>query len=108
MGSNRGVAGRRRSRAIGVPLLPQPLPQILGRHYPVAAVGRPLISRERARLIIGPKATWTDADRHLLGWREPVIDQTEELEALLSTISRGCRRAWRLAGERRAQWRADS
>ncbi len=28
LASNRGVAGRRRSRAIGVPLLAQPLPQI--------------------------------------------------------------------------------
>ena len=39
-------------------------------------------------ILIGPEATWADAEKHVLGWGEPVIDRKEELEALLSTISK--------------------
>ncbi len=38
-------------------------------------------------ILFGPEATWADAEKHVLGWGEPVIDRTEELEALLSAVS---------------------
>ncbi len=38
-------------------------------------------------ILFGPEATWADAEKHVLGWGEPVIDRTEELEALLRAVS---------------------
>ncbi len=38
-------------------------------------------------ILFGPEATWADAEEHVLGWGEPVIDRTEELEALLRAVS---------------------
>ena len=38
-------------------------------------------------ILFGPDASWTDAENHVLGWGEPVIDKAEELEALLSAAS---------------------
>ena len=38
-------------------------------------------------ILFGPEATWADAEKHVLGWGEPVIHRTEKLEALLSAVS---------------------
>ena len=38
-------------------------------------------------ILFGPEATWANAEKHVLGWGEPVIDRTEKLEALLSAVS---------------------
>ncbi len=38
-------------------------------------------------IVFGPEATWAEAEKHVLGWGEPVIHKTENLEALLSAIS---------------------
>ncbi len=38
-------------------------------------------------IVFGPEATWAKAEKHVLGWGEPVIHKTEKLESLLSTIS---------------------
>ena len=38
-------------------------------------------------ILFGPDATWADAEKHVLGWGEPVIDRAKEFEALLSAIS---------------------
>ncbi len=38
-------------------------------------------------ILFGPEATWDDAEKHVLGWDEPVIHRAEKLEALLSTVS---------------------
>ncbi len=38
-------------------------------------------------ILLGPEATWDDAEKHVLGWDEPVIHRAEKLEALLSTVS---------------------
>ncbi len=38
-------------------------------------------------ILFGPEATWADAEKHVLGWGEPVIHRTEKLEALLSSVS---------------------
>ncbi len=40
-------------------------------------------------ILFGPEASWADAETHVLGWGEPVIDETEKLEALLSAASDG-------------------
>ena len=38
-------------------------------------------------ILFGPEASWADAEKHVLGWGEPVINQTEKLESLLSTVA---------------------
>ena len=38
-------------------------------------------------ILFGPAATWADAEKHVLGWGEPVIDRAEQLEALLSAVA---------------------
>ena len=38
-------------------------------------------------ILFGPDATWADAEKHVLGWGEPVIRRTEQLEALLGAVS---------------------
>ena len=38
-------------------------------------------------ILFGPEATWAEAEKHVLGWGEPVIKKKQELEALLSAIS---------------------
>ncbi len=38
-------------------------------------------------ILFGPEATWADAEKHVLGWGEPVIHRVETLEALLSAVS---------------------
>ena len=38
-------------------------------------------------IVFGPEATWAEAEKHVLGWGEPVIYKTQKLEALLSAIS---------------------
>ncbi len=38
-------------------------------------------------ILFGPEATWADAEKHVLGWGEPVIQRIEKLEALLSAVS---------------------
>ena len=38
-------------------------------------------------ILFGPEATWAEAEKHVLGWGEPVIDRAEKLEALLSEVS---------------------
>ena len=38
-------------------------------------------------ILFGPEATWADAEEHVLGWGEPVIQRKEELENLLTAIS---------------------
>ncbi len=40
-------------------------------------------------ILFGPDATWTDAQEHVLGWGEPVIQRADDLEALLAARSRG-------------------
>ncbi len=40
-------------------------------------------------ILFGPEATWAEAEKHVLGWGEPVIQKTEKLEALLSAVSKG-------------------
>ncbi len=37
-------------------------------------------------ILFEPEATWADAEKHVLGWGEPVIDEAEKLEALLAAI----------------------
>ncbi len=37
-------------------------------------------------ILFGPQATWAKAEKHVLGWGEPVIDEAEKLEALLSAV----------------------
>ncbi len=37
-------------------------------------------------ILFGPDATWADAEKHVLGWGEPVIHRVEKLEALLSAV----------------------
>ncbi len=38
-------------------------------------------------ILFGPEATWANAEKHVLGWGEPVIHRTEKLEALLRAVS---------------------
>ena len=38
-------------------------------------------------ILFGPEATWADAEKHVLGWGEPVLHEAEKLEALLLAIS---------------------
>ena len=40
-------------------------------------------------MLFGPEATWADAEKYLLGWGEPVIDEAEKLEDLLRAVSDG-------------------
>ncbi len=40
-------------------------------------------------ILFGPEASWADAEQHVLGWGEPVIDEAEKLEALLSAVPEG-------------------
>ena len=40
-------------------------------------------------ILFGPEASWADAEKHVLVWGEPVIDQAGKLEAVLSTASGG-------------------
>ena len=37
-------------------------------------------------ILFGPAATWSESQKHVLGWGEPVIRKTEELESLLLAI----------------------
>ena len=37
-------------------------------------------------ILFGPEATWAEAENHVLGWGAPVIQETEEFEALLLAI----------------------
>ncbi len=38
-------------------------------------------------ILFGPEATWAEAEKHVLGWGEPVIRRKEKLEALLGAVS---------------------
>ena len=40
-------------------------------------------------ILFGPGATWADAEKHVLGWAEPVIHHADELDALLGATSNG-------------------
>ena len=40
-------------------------------------------------ILFGPEASWADAEQHVLGWGEPVIDEAKKLEALLSAVPEG-------------------
>ncbi len=40
-------------------------------------------------ILFGPGATWADAEKHVIGWVEPVIHHTDELETLLRAASTG-------------------
>ena len=37
-------------------------------------------------ILLGPKATWADAEKHVVGWGRTIIGEKEKLEALLSAI----------------------
>lgn len=37
-------------------------------------------------ILFGREASWADAQDHVLGWGEPVIDRVEKLDALLSSL----------------------
>ena len=37
-------------------------------------------------ILFSPEATWSEAEKHVIGWGRPVIERTEKLDALLSAI----------------------